>query len=331
MAEEVFYFRVGPLRACENGHLCHPLYLCEEVPNMSQAKRIPLWAEGNEGTNEGTLQRALACSDEVLSLLAEESEKPSLVVREIGGSGNMDIAVFFGNMTRVLLLDCKNSEPANLQKLKNQRDQANRLALSTLANIRPRPQAVKMVLLAGWSRNHEEVAPGEHLPGWMVSLGEWSRVPSGELWGLVPFVLADDSQPWGVIGRWSALSSCDWPPNLRRSASNKQNRCKVDHGKKVCMLRNGVNLREDSPILFTMRVPQEEYKKAARDYSGQSTVRSLLDRAYAGDLNVDGVEFLGENNEKGNVRLCFECSPPRTLESIIGSWAERALPPSLIR
>jgi len=299
LSEDLAFFKLDPLRVCESRHLCSPLRLASEAPDMSRASRTSLWAEGNSGTSELDLQQSLACSDEALSLLAQESEPPALVMREIGGSGGIDVAAFFGKTGKLLLVDCKNSKPATPKSMRDQRVQANRLALSTLSNITPLPPVVTVVLLAGWSAFSEDRA-FEHLGGWGSSRSprDLARIPSAERWGVIPFALEGDQQQWCVIGRWDAISSCGLSELSRISLSHRP------YGR-VEPFADGLLLREDAPSLFTLRVPAATYAAATGASSASSPVRLLLDSAYAGNLDMPGVTFLGETNEKGNVRMCF--------------------------
>lgn len=218
-------------------------------------------------------------------------------MREIGGSGGIDVAAFFGQSDKLLLVDCKNSKPATPQSMRNQRIQANRLVLSTLSNITPLPSLVSVVLLAGWSP-HVEDSSFEHLPGWRSS-DATSRIPSAVRWGVIPFALEGDDRPWCVIGRWTALGSQEWAAAMSRVALAHR-----PYGR-VRQFSNGLTLREDGPSLTTLRVPAADYAAATGASSSSAHVRTLLDWAYSGRLDMPGVTFLGETNEKGNVRLCF--------------------------
>jgi hypothetical protein len=279
---------------------------------MSRATRIPLWAEGNSGTSELDLQQSLACSDAALSLLAQELNAPTLVMREIGGSGGIDVAAFFGDSGSLLLVDCKNSKPATPARLREQRTQANRLVASTLANIRPLPSIVRLVLLAGWSEFEEDTTAG-HLSGWRNAPGDWSRVPFGQRWSVLPFAVQGDSEVWCAIGRWEALMSCEWAPALARAEGAYRR-----HGR-LHTFAGGLVLREDSTSAFTLRIPAGDYLKATGTGSDTGIVRNLLDSAYAGRLDSEDVAFLGETNEKGNVRLCFIGSSAAAWDSAVAA------------
>lgn len=307
MSELLAFFQVEPLRVCESRHLCSPLQRMKSVPDMSRAMRTRVWAEGNAGSNELDLQQSLACSPEALRLLAQESSAPSLVMREIGGSGGLDVAAFFGP-ERLLLVDCKNSDPATPKGLRSQRAQANRLSLSALENITPLPSEITLVLLAGWSQ-YQDLPDHEHLGGWRTaaSTAGWSRVPAGERWSVLPFKLEGEPASRCVIGRWDALAACEWASRLARSAPKDDESTRLGGHTEDVGYPLGISLKHHhQSSLYSLRIPADEYRMATGPAAEHSLVRSLLDAAYRGDLEGPGIRFMGEINEKGNVHLCFE-------------------------
>lgn len=297
------YFRIGPEHRCHRHHYCTELQRESKLSpeQMQHAKRTSRWAEGNGGTNETDLQRALLCNHDVLRALAGVRSDAACrwAIREVGGAGDLDVVALFDDA--FLLVDCKNSAPAMSGGLEDQQDQALRIAIAALSNITTEHalRGVHLVLLAGW-RDLELPTLNGPLPGWLPA-GSTTvrRVPAPTWWGLVPLALPDGSEHL-VMGPWGELGA-KLPRDLATSAKTSATEpVRILLGRELILqLRPG---HMEAPLCGAIRIPAKVW--------GSAYVQQLREAAYASRLDDASWRFVGESNEKGNVRLWWECSTP---------------------